>query len=54
MLKALRLLRERLTVVGAAITAYDPSYDNDGNALQAATAIIGQLCGTGERVLASN
>jgi arginase len=52
-LETVRLLRERLTVVGAAVTAYDPSYDQDGRALQAGTAIIGQLCGIGERVLAS-
>jgi len=37
------LVRQSFTLAAAAITAYDPDYDQDGKAIQAALAVIRQL-----------
>lgn len=43
-LTVVQLIRERLRIAAAAITAYDPDYDADGKALKAGTALIQELC----------
>lgn len=43
LLQTVRLVAAARTVVAAAVTAYDPSYDKDGRALQAGVAVIQEL-----------
>jgi len=41
-------ISERLKIVAAALTAYDPAYDQDGGMLRAATALMKRLCNLGQ------
>lgn len=43
-LEIVSLLRSRMTIAAAAITAYDPACDGEGKGLRAAIAVIEQLC----------
>jgi arginase len=46
LVEIVRLVRECSTLAAAAITAYDPEYDEDGKAAKAALAIIRALTKT--------
>jgi arginase len=46
LLDSIRLCAAAKSISAAAITAYDPSYDTDGRALRAGTAVVRELCGT--------
>jgi arginase family enzyme len=45
-LEAIRFIRHHRAIVGAAITAYDPSVDQHSKALDAAVAVVKELTAT--------
>lgn len=52
LLQTVRVVAGARPVAAAAITAYDPSYDNDGKAFQAGAALIKELSGISQHRLA--
>lgn len=46
LLEIVRTVAEARPIAAAAITAYDPSFDTDGRALQAGAALMRELCGS--------